>query len=136
MKEGWHGDEYVILFEGGELEERQKAYKIDFRLPGYRLLGLVGWDDFLVKDFKTEKIYSIPTVPIADQHKQEWLIEIDHKMLKADPRFQGKVKWYVKPIVFGGNPSAGENMIWISHEDHVQLVNYWNKVYSEVKHNR
>jgi len=41
MKEGWYGSEYVILFEGGELEEKQKAYEIDLRLPRHSLLGMV-----------------------------------------------------------------------------------------------
>jgi hypothetical protein len=32
----------------------------------------------------------------------------------------------VKPIVFGGDAGAGENLVWVSHEEHAQLVKFWN----------
>jgi len=91
------------------------------------------WDDFLVQACETQKVYRVPTVPIAEERKQEWAVEIDCSRLQVDSRFQGKVKWYVKPIVFGGDPNPAENMIWISYKDHAQAVNYWNRLYSELK---
>jgi hypothetical protein len=57
---------------------------------------------------------------------------VDCAALKPDERLRGKVKWYVKPVVFGGDPNPGENMTWISLEDHVQAVKYWNEMYSHV----
>jgi hypothetical protein len=31
--------------------------------------------------------------------------------LEPDPRFAGKIKWYVQPLVFGGDAEAAENTI-------------------------
>ncbi len=28
MKESWHNDDYLILFEGSEIEEKEKDYEI------------------------------------------------------------------------------------------------------------
>jgi hypothetical protein len=53
----------------------------------------------------------------------------------SDPQFRGKVKWYVKPLVFGGDPSSHENQTWIDHDQHAQLVRYWNDVYRSLQAN-
>ena len=136
MKEGWHNDDYLILFEGSEIEEKEKDYEIDRFLPGCRLLGMVGWDYFLVMDRESQKVFRVPTIPIVLKEREEWTHKIDSAELKPDGRFQGKVKWYLKPVVFGGDPNPGKNLVWISHEDHVQGVKYWNQMYSDVTHKR
>ena len=132
MKEGWHNEDYLILFESEEIELKQQEYGLDRLLPGHRLLGLVGWDDFLVMESASEKLYRVPTIPISSRHRKEWPHSVDSTALTPDGRFQGKVKWYVKPIIFGGNPNPEENMTWISHRDHVQAVKYWNEMYTHV----
>jgi hypothetical protein len=43
------------------------------------------------------------------------------------------VKWYTKPVVFGGDPLDQENTIWVTLEEHVQLVKWWNDRYQELK---
>lgn len=136
MKEGWHNDDYLILFEGDEIEGKGRKYEINSYLPGHDLLGLVGWDDFLVLDEKTKKMCRIPTVPLIEKEKETWLKNIDVSILKSDERFNDKIKWYVKPIVFGGDPEARENIIWISHKDHIAAVKYWNKMYLDVTKNK
>jgi len=55
--------------------------------------------------------------------------------LKSDPRFAGKINWCVQPVVFGGNPRLGENIIWVDHSRHSQLVLFWNRKYRELKGN-
>ena len=132
MKEGWHNDEYLILFEDREIEQKEQEYGLDRLLPGHRLLGMAGWDHFLVMDCASQRLFRVPTIPISPQEKKEWPHSADLSALKPDGRFQGKIKWYVKPIVFGGDPNPGENMKWISHEEHVQAVKYWNEMYSHV----
>lgn len=123
MKEGWHNDDYLILFEIKEIQQKEEGYEINRFLPGYSLLGMVGWDYFLVMDRENQRLFRIPTIPIVLTEKQAWNHKIDLEALKPDGRFQGKVKWYLKPIVFGGDPNPGNNMTWISHEDHVQAMN-------------
>jgi hypothetical protein len=41
----------------------------------------------------------------------------------------------VKPLIFGGDPSSHENQTWITHEQHAQLVRYWNDMYRSLKAN-
>jgi hypothetical protein len=132
MKEGWQNDDYLIVFEHHENEQKELQYGFHRLLPGYHLLGLVGWDDFLVVEQTSHKTFRVPTVPLTTKERKEWRQSVDVAALKPDRRFQGKIKWYLKPIVFGGDPSPGENMTWISHEDHIQAVNYWNEKYSHV----
>jgi hypothetical protein len=132
MKEGWHKDEYLTIFEGSEIEDREKEYGIDQLLPGHRLLGLIGWDDFLVLDQREQKVFRVPTIPARLEERSEWDEQIDPEALEKDERYKGKIKWYVKPIIFGGDPNPGENLIWIDHQQHPELVRYWNQMYTEV----
>jgi hypothetical protein len=41
------------------------------------------------------------------------------------------VKWYVKPIMFGGDPTAKENIAWVPFEQHAELVRWWSKLYRD-----
>jgi len=63
MIEGWGEDDYLILFEEGEIEVVSTRYDIAKVLPGYRVLGLKGWDDFIVSD-KAGNVFTIPTLPL------------------------------------------------------------------------
>lgn len=53
--------------------------------------------------------------------------------LERDDRLAGKIKWYIKPVIFGGDPQIGDNLMWVSHEEHAQLVRWWNKYYRDLK---
>ncbi len=133
MKEGWHNDDYLILFERHEVEQKEQAYGINRLLPGYTLLGLIGWDDFLLMERATQKLFRIPTLPVASEQRKEWQHSLDSIRLQPDEQFHRKVKWYVKPIIFGGDPNPGQNITWISHDEHVQAVKYWNDLYSHAR---
>lgn len=80
----------------------------------------------------TDKLFRVPTVPLRIEEKAEWVTSGDWISLKSDGRFQGRIKWYVQPIVFGGDPKPGKNIVWISHEDHIKAVKYWNEMYLHV----
>lgn len=130
MTEGWRGDDYFVLFSSPEVAERSGLYGIAELLPGFRVLGLVGWDDFIVQD-AAGKIFKIPTVPCDAQYLEPLQLP-DPAKLVADSRFQGKVKWYVTPLVFGGDPNPGDNLIWIPHDKHASSVRWWNATYREL----
>ena len=136
MHEGWHNDDYLILFDHCEVEQKQQEYGFNQLLPGYRLLGLIGWDDFLVMEHASQKLFRIPTIPTSAERRKEWPHAVELAELKPDDRFHGKIKWYVHPIVFGGDPSSSENTTWISHSDHVHAVRYWNEMYSHTTEKR
>lgn len=101
-------------------------------LPGFDVVGLRTWDDFIVRD-SAGNIFSVPTVPANPQHLSPFAIPKDAQTLRSDERFQGKIKWYVKPIVFGGDPSLGDNVVWVTHETHAQAVRWWNEQYRALK---
>jgi hypothetical protein len=60
---------------------------------------------------------------------RHFLFPARETVLQPDGRFAGKIKWYLKPIAFGGNASVGENLVWVSHDEHAQLVKWWNDKY-------
>lgn len=131
MIEGWHNDDYLVLSEDQEEAMRMtEAYGVRQHLPGYTVVGLRGWDDFILTDSK-QQFFTIPTVPMEPKHLQPFNFQVDLAAIKPDERFTKKVKWYVKPILFGGDPSAKENMAWISFEQHAELVRWWSQFYRD-----
>jgi hypothetical protein len=42
-------------------------YGVPVALPGFNLIGLRGWDDFLVRD-ENGNIFSVPSVPLDKSH--------------------------------------------------------------------
>ncbi len=127
MIEGWNGDDYLILFDEGEITSASARYSITQYLPGFQVVGLRTWDDFIVKDSEGH-VYCVPTVPAVPQHLSPFSFPKSLSVL-PDERFRNTVKWYVTPIAFGGDPSNGKNLIWVSHEQHSQLVRFWNDKY-------
>jgi hypothetical protein len=135
MREGWHNDDYLVLFDETEVSAASNRYAISESLPGYEVLGFRGWDDFVVRD-AVGHTYTIPIVAPEVQRLTPFVPPDEHTVLNAEDRFVGKIKWYVKPILFGGNPDAGENLTWVSHEQHAQLVKWWNEKYRQLKTQR
>ena len=55
MIEGWYNDDYLVLFEEQEEAVRMTGiYGVRENLPGYTVVGLRGWDDFIVMDGKQQ----------------------------------------------------------------------------------
>ena len=131
MQEGWLGDEYWILFSTDEALAASRRYRIEEALPGCTIIGLVSWDDFVVRD-GGGGTYAVPTVPIAPEHQRQIGIP-SAASLEPDDRLAGKVKWYVTPLVFGGDPEAAENLAWVTHDQHAELVLWWNAKYREIR---
>ena len=132
MLEGWHNGDYLVLFDEAEITAASDRYQISQMLPGYQILGLRGWNDFIVRD-AAGYTYSIPAVVPDPRRLSPFALPSDQTDLKGDDRFSGRIKWYVKPLLFGGSPDLGENATWVSHEEHVQLVRWWNGKYRELK---
>ena len=131
MREGWVGDDYLILFEADELQDASARYSFSELLPGYMLRGLRNWDDFIVDD-NAGHLFTVSTVPTRKAQLETFHLPGIDKIWTADERFTGKIKWYLKPLVFGGDPSSPENQTWVSHEQHAQLVRYWNNLYGSM----
>ena len=110
MNEGWDGEEYLILFDADERAGVSRRYGVALYLPGYEVAGLVGWDDFLLTD-GTGAFFTVPTVPLDPQYLSRRAFTSDPKQLQPDERLRGKVKWYVQPLVFGGDADAPGNLV-------------------------
>ena len=134
MLEGWNGDDYLILFEESELSSAETLYNLAKFLPGFQIIGLRSWDDFIVRD-SGGHTYSVPTVPVDKQYLEPFALPSAATSLNSDKRFSGRIKWYVKPLVFGGDPSASDNLTWVTHEQHGKLVQHWNEKYRSL-HNK
>jgi hypothetical protein len=134
MQEGWYGEDYLILYDESESSAASERYGLATSLPGFELLGLLRWDDFIVRD-ASGAIYTVPTVPLDQEFLEPSRLSFDVTRLMAHPRFTGKIKWYKQPVAFGGNPWEPENLSWISHDEHARVVRLWNDRYRE-RHGR
>jgi hypothetical protein len=130
MREGWFGNEYVVIFDRSEVAAASERYEFHKALPGFTLLGLFNWDNFIVRDPKGV-LCKVPTVPLDDKYLAEFELTVDDPTLQPDGRFVKKIKWYVTPLIFGGDPDANDNVTWVDHEKHAELVKSWNAKYRE-----
>jgi hypothetical protein len=135
MNEGWVGDDYLILSAESEIATMSERYTFSRFLPGFQVLGLRAWDDFIVRD-AAGRTFSIPTVPRDLHHLSPFALPELMNDLQPDARFCGRIKWHQKPIVFGGDSAIGENMAWVSLEQHAQLVRWWNDLYRSVNNSK
>jgi len=106
MREGWVSDDYLILFDESEVTAASKRYSLS--LAGYEIVGLRNWDDFMIRDGNGDT-YCVPTVPAILNMVSTFSVP-DVSALQSDARFSGKIKWHVKPIVFGGDPQQQDNV--------------------------
>ena len=129
MREGWcNGDYWVLCEDQKEAVHLTAIYGLTEYLPGYFIVGLKGWDDFILVD-RESQYFSVPTVPLERASLTPFRFQAETLRLESDERFTKKIKWYVKPIRFGGDPSASENTAWLSLDEHAGAVKWWNKFY-------
>ena len=130
MIEGWASDDYLMLLSTDEAKAASERYGIADLLPGYRIIGLRGWDDFIVEGQNGDS-FTLPTVPCEAGELARHHVPACDKLI-ADDRFTGRVKWYITPVKFGGDPAARENLTWISLLQHADAVRWWNALYRDV----
>lgn len=39
----------------------------------------------------------------------------------------------VMPIILGGNPTDPSNKVWLTRQQHIEAVRYWNKIVHDLK---
>lgn len=130
MQEGWLGDDYYVLFSPEEQRSATRN-KVQTFFPDFSVVGIVGWDDLLLQDHSGATCRS-PAVPMEAKYLCPFSLPAGLE-LQPDSRFTGKIKWYTTPIVFGGSPNDKGNMVWVTHEQHRQVVAWWNEKYRELK---
>jgi hypothetical protein len=133
MIQGWHHEDYFILCENqAEADHFTERYDISTYLPGHTFVGLKGWDDFIVLD-ASGHVYTVPTVPMASEELCAFALDIASATLRPDSNLSDKIKWYVQPIIFGGDPDEGQNMTWVTIDQHIDLVKWWNNKFRELQ---
>jgi hypothetical protein len=131
--EGWHNEEYLILFEDpNEASSMSDRYAVATAFPDLTLIGLRNWDDFILCD-AAGNLFTVPTVPLIREKLRPLTAKFDAAKLEPDLRYADRIKWYIQPLVFGGSPTAQQNMTWLSFEQHTAAVKWWNDKYRELK---
>lgn len=131
MTEGWFENTYYVLFDEQDVERVSEQYGIGHYLPGFVIVGLRAWDDFIVRDVHGS-LFVVPTVPMAERYLDSAATPIVREQLERDPRYAGKIKWWIQPLVFGGNPNDANNSTWVPLEQHAKLVRWWNDKYQQM----
>jgi hypothetical protein len=67
MNEGWHGDEHFIVLTDDEAREATERYGLSERLAGFQIVGLRGWDDFILRDSNGRLFTGICLPPSASE---------------------------------------------------------------------
>ena len=132
MIQGWHDEDYLNLFDPTESQQMKRLYALDSSFGDFQIVGLIGWDDFILCDGHGN-LFRVPTVPAVVEDMKLLGFEIDPSKVVPDARFTDRVKWYVQPVVFGGDPEQEDNMTWITLDQHAELVRWWNAKYIEMK---
>jgi len=131
MTEGWFDENYWALCDDEkEAQQLTAMYGISDYLPDHLIVGLRGWDDFILCNRESQH-FTIPTVPLDKQYLEPFDFPAWPMRLEADKKLAGKIKWYVTPVVFGGDPNAEDNMTWLAPEKHAEFVRWWNDLYRQ-----
>ncbi len=133
VTEGWFNDNYWALCDDHkEAAWVTAVYGLAEYFPNYLIVGLRGWDDFILCNHES-RYFTVPTVPLDEKYLEPFDFPAVPMRLEADEKRAGWIKWYVKPIVFNGDPQAEENMIWMRQDKHAELVRWWNGLYRHLK---
>lgn len=73
------------------------------------------------------RTYTVPTVPLLQQNLSPYFVPSDLSGLAPDESVRTKIKWYIKPLAFGGEPASQENITWLTHDQHIEAVKWWNE---------
>jgi len=76
--------------------------------------------------------WRVPTVPLVREYMTPMHGSVGPTELEPDDRFIGRIKWYITPIVFGGDPVSSDNIMWVDIATHQKLVWFWNRKYQEL----
>ncbi len=48
-------------------------------------------------------------------------------------QYAGMEIFEIKPVILGGSPTDPENKIALTRQQHIQAVNYWNRVIYDLR---
>jgi hypothetical protein len=128
MTEGWIDNTYYIFFDSIEETAVTLAYHLGEYLPGFFLTGIKGWDELILRD-SSGKHFLIPSLPLDKRFLEQYDFKIDPKKIITDDKLTGKIRWYIKPLIFGGDAVSEANILWVNLAKHQELVIFWNDLF-------
>jgi hypothetical protein len=85
MTEGWLGDDYLILIDETEIASVLESYATSQFLLDHQVVGLFGWDDFIVRDAST-----VPTVPVTPKYLLPCVLRLEARASTQVTAFLGR----------------------------------------------
>lgn len=137
QREGWIGDEYVRIYAEVERSRIGKLYDFATFLPGYEVWGSWGLDALCLAP--DNRLYSVDWIPLEESFRKERYASIAtfeddiarlQETSSAYEHFRKEVH-FVKPIVFGGDPS--ETPMMLDQASHAEVCRFWNATYRRLK---
>lgn len=61
------------------------------------------------------------------------MTEHSHRQRALNPALRGMEIFEIQPAILGGSPTDPDNKAFLSREEHIQLVRYWNKVIRDIR---
>ena len=52
---------------------------------------------------------------------------------KRQPQLKGKEIFEITPVILGGSPTDPKNKAVLSRAEHIEVVNYWNRIISDLR---
>ena len=52
---------------------------------------------------------------------------------ERQPQLKGKEIFEITPVILGGSPTDPKNKIVLNRAEHIERVNYWNKIISDLR---
>lgn len=59
--------------------------------------------------------------------------KIDKARRSGEGRPLGMELFDIKPVILGGNPTDLRNKTWLTRQQHIEAVRYWNRIIRELR---
>jgi hypothetical protein len=135
---GWlRSDLFLILWSATEALKLNQEYQATLFVPSIRLIGSNGGGEAYGID-EGGRIVSIPFVGMRPELVKEVAPSFDSllrsvRVVSAVNQGEPAEIVEIKPILFGGNPTAASNKTALNRESHVDYVRYWNKLWQDTQ---
>lgn len=139
---------YVIFWKLEELSEFNSAYQVSDYAPGIFLIGSDGGGEAYGFDMNLSPP-SIVQVPFVGMDRNHAIVLSDNfndflcslynfrsklKTKRSNPVVDsGKEICEIKPVILGGDPTDLNNKIVLNRQEHIRLVQYWNRIIRDLR---
>jgi len=139
---------YVILWKLEELSELNTAYQVSDYAPGIFLIGSDGGGEAYGFDMSLSPP-SVVRIPFVGMDRDHAIVLSDNfvdflcslynfksnlKPTHTNPVVcSGKEICEIKPVILGGDPADLNNKMVVNRQEHIRLVQYWNRIIRDLR---